>query len=81
MVKSYQGNLKRLAGIYFDHGNRDTTVNVAAAQEFDKVLTEYKIPHIYEEYSGGAFRSMDISSLYCYTVFIQSAKFRDTNRY
>lgn len=55
MVKSYQGNLKRLAGIYFDHGNRDTTVNVAAAQEFDKVLTEYKIPHIYEEYSGEHF--------------------------
>jgi S-formylglutathione hydrolase FrmB len=53
MVKSYQGNLKKLAGIYFDHGKQDTTVNISEAQEFDKVLTEAGISHIYEEYAGG----------------------------
>jgi len=53
MVKSYQGNLKKLAGIYFDHGKQDTTVNISEAQEFDKVLTEAGISHIYEGYSGG----------------------------
>jgi S-formylglutathione hydrolase FrmB len=52
MVKNYQYNLRKLAGIYFDHGKSDNIVSIEDARDFDKVLKEYNITHIYEEYSG-----------------------------
>lgn len=53
LAKRHPENLRLLAGIYFDHGRSDPTVNVSEAREFDRVLTELGITHVYEEYSGG----------------------------
>ncbi len=53
LAKAYRGNLKRLKGIYFDHGRSDPIVNVMEARDFDQTLTELGIPHVYEEYAGG----------------------------
>jgi len=53
LVKTHKQNLRRLAGIYFDHGTSDAIVNVGEARDFDKALTEAGIPHVYEEYVGG----------------------------
>jgi len=53
LVKIHQENLKRLAGIYFDHGTSDADVVVMQARDFDGALTAAGIPHVYEEYAGG----------------------------
>jgi len=55
LVKTYQENLKRLTGIYFDHGTSDTGTSVEQARNFDRALTEAGIPHVYEEYAGGHY--------------------------
>ena len=52
-----QGNIRQLAGIYFDHGTSDGTVEVAHAREFAQTLTQAGIPHVYEEHAGGLYRS------------------------
>jgi S-formylglutathione hydrolase FrmB len=53
LIKTHRANLKRLAGIYFDHGRSDSTVSVEDSRDLDKALTEAGIPHVYEEYDGG----------------------------
>jgi len=45
MVKDYQDNLRKLRGIYFDHGSWDSIVSVEDAG----------VPHTYEEYPGDHF--------------------------
>jgi S-formylglutathione hydrolase FrmB len=52
LAKTREENVKQLA-IYFDHGAVDDAVPVSVSQEFDRVLTEVGIPHVYNEYQGG----------------------------
>lgn len=52
LAQANQEELKQMAGIYFDHGTSDTTVEVSHAREFDKALTQAGIPHVYEEHDG-----------------------------
>jgi len=52
LVETHQENLRKLSGIYFEHGTIDTTVPVSMSRDFDKALTEAGISHVYEEYVG-----------------------------
>ena len=52
LVKTHRANLKRLAGIYFDHGRQDTIVSIEESRDLDKALAEAGIPHVYEEHGG-----------------------------
>ena len=53
LIKTHKENLRRLLGIYFDHGKSDSNVNVVQAQDFHQALIDADIPHVYEEYAGG----------------------------
>ena len=52
LVETHLDNLRQLAGIYFDHGTSDGTVEVAHARKFSQTLTQAGISHVYEEYDG-----------------------------
>ena len=51
MLDQYIPNIKRLKALAFDAGNEDRGI-AATNKELDKRLTEYGIPHTYEEYIG-----------------------------
>jgi S-formylglutathione hydrolase FrmB len=50
MIDQYIPNLKRFRAIGFDVGDKD--VLLAANQELDRVLTQYRIPHSFEIHDG-----------------------------
>jgi len=58
LVKTHRENLRKLAGIYFDHGKADTVVSIEESRDFDKALTAAGIPHVYEEHNGGHFEPL-----------------------
>jgi enterochelin esterase-like enzyme len=51
MIDQYVYNLKQFHALAFDAGNRDQSI-AASIKVLDKVLTDYKISHTYEEYEG-----------------------------
>lgn len=51
MIDQYITNLKQLSAMAFDAGNRDQGI-AASIKVLDQVLTNYQIPHAYEEYDG-----------------------------
>jgi S-formylglutathione hydrolase FrmB len=53
MIDQYRKNLQRLRAIALDVGDQDDFAHIPLGMGLlDHALTEYKIPHIYEVYSG-----------------------------
>jgi hypothetical protein len=53
MIDQYRKNLQRLRAIGVDVGDQDDFASIPlGAKRFDEVLTEYKVPHMYEVYPG-----------------------------
>lgn len=53
MIDQYRKNVQRLRGIGLDVGDQDDFAHIPLGMKMlDHALTEYKIPHTYEVYSG-----------------------------
>ncbi|QRQ99858.1 alpha/beta hydrolase [Dyadobacter sandarakinus] len=50
-IDQYITNLRQLKGIAFDAGDKDQPI-ASTIKTLDQILTDYKIPHTYEEYEG-----------------------------
>ncbi|MDB5240535.1 MAG: esterase [Spirosoma sp.] len=50
-LDQYVGNIKQLHALAFDAGSKDISI-AANIKVLDSMLTNYKIPHTYEEYEG-----------------------------
>jgi enterochelin esterase-like enzyme len=52
-IDQYRKNLQRLRAIAFDVGDQDDYAHIPlGAKQLDQVLTQYQIPHTFEEYQG-----------------------------
>lgn len=51
MVDQYLGNLRKLRGVAFDAGDKDTGI-AATIRTLDGILNEYGLPHEFEIYEG-----------------------------
>jgi S-formylglutathione hydrolase len=51
MVDQYLGNLKKLKGMAFDAGDKDTGI-AETIRTLDGILTGYELPHTFEIYEG-----------------------------
>ena len=51
MLDQYIGNIRQLHALAFDAGDKDASI-AASNKVLDGLLTNYQIPHTYEEYDG-----------------------------
>ncbi|GAA4420902.1 alpha/beta hydrolase family protein [Nibrella viscosa] len=51
MIDQYISNIRQMKAIAFDAGDKDASI-AASIKVLDGILTNYQIPHTYEEYEG-----------------------------